>query len=116
MYLTNNDVGDRDESKQDDKHNSDIKDQALYTTARLEDRTGAAAAEDAAQTGTARLQQDKNNHSYRDDDLYNTNSWNPLLEQENLLAFLTLPEGLSQFSARLYHSRVNPSNLFCLWE
>ncbi len=48
-------TGDGYESKQYDKNDGDIKDQALYAATCLEDRASAAAAKDAAQASTTRL-------------------------------------------------------------
>jgi hypothetical protein len=50
-----NHTSDGYESKQYYKNNGDIKDQALYATTCLEDRTGATATKDAAQASTTRL-------------------------------------------------------------
>jgi len=102
-----NHTQDRYQSKKHYKNNANIKDQAFYTTACLEDRASATATEDTAKPGTTHLEQNKHNNDYRDNDLYDSDSWNPLC-QETVLAFLFY----ELISGKLYHSLGHSSSVF----
>ncbi len=68
-FLFQRHTDDRNGAKEDDEDDGDIEDQALYAAARLKDRS-ACAAEGAAQTGASRLQQDKNDDGYGQNNLH----------------------------------------------
>src|ERR1019366_8577928 len=83
-------------SKKRHKNDGNVEDQAFHAAPCLEDRACATAAEDAAESGTAYLKQNKHNNGYRDDDLYDSNSRDPLC-QETVLAFLLYEHCTSNF-------------------
>ncbi len=85
--LVNDHAKYREGSKQDNKNNGDIKNQFFNTAARLKDRTRACTAERTAQSGTACLQQNKDNRGDGKYDLYHANGWNPL-SQDIFLTFV----------------------------
>jgi hypothetical protein len=61
---------DRNCGKQDDEDNSDIENQTFHAAPRLKNRTTTAASEGTTQSGTSRLQQDKNDYGYTENDLH----------------------------------------------
>jgi hypothetical protein len=82
---------DKQETERSKEHHEDnrhIEDQLLDATPCFKDRSGATAAESAAQSRAAHLQQDEENDGYCQNNLRNLNSWYPLLKQNLILAFV----------------------------
>jgi hypothetical protein len=68
--LSQRHTDDRNCGKQDNEDNGYIENQTFHSAPRLEHGTGAAASKGAAQSGTSRLEQDKNDYSDAENDLH----------------------------------------------
>ena len=62
-------------SKENDEHDSHVENQFLYTATRLKHCSSAATTENATQTRTACLKQDKHDYRYTKNNLYYPDCW-----------------------------------------
>jgi hypothetical protein len=114
IILMDNQAHDGYHSKKRHKNNGNVEDQAFHAAPCLEDGACATAAEDAAESGTAYLEQNKHNNGHRDDDLYNSDSRDPLC-QETVLTFLFYEQFLANYTIAQSIRRVLLAPLYEIW-
>ena len=74
-FLFNQGAEQGNNSKENNEHDSKVENQFLYTAPRLKHCSSAAAAENAPETRTTCLKQDKNDYCYTENDLYYPDCW-----------------------------------------
>jgi len=112
--LSQSHTDDRNCGKQDDEDNGYIENQAFHSAPRLKHGTGAAASKGAAQSGTSRLEQDKDDYSNAENDLHRLQCRKPLSQILPRFRISTYKVIIYLFRAELYHTICWPSRLvFC---
>ncbi len=87
FVLADQGTGQRDCREKDHKHNRDVEDQFLNASACFKGGTGIGRSKSATQTGSAHLEQNKEDDGYTQDNLDDANRRKPLLQDPSSLSY-----------------------------